>query len=305
MPKGTNSLFGNNRKSTNVRNTHISNILDDVSLHFVKCVDKGNDVGTCCGGGGGTSNGIQLNGDGCGNIVIYNDASSNLAISHSVTIDSCGNLLPIYGNNSQSLGTQDHRWSNIYMGQGNINIQGSTPNVYSTIEPGPNGMISIPNGLATPYLHLGNTSQNNGAMQTGWHIYPSGFTGGYYGDLLATQMDACGNMTGATGPAGPAGSGGATNLDELTDVTITGIPTDKQLLVYDVSASQWRNQDPIVSTGIAYKAGIPSTNAATGILGQLSIGGGTLYVCTATNTWQKISLNSSNFNNGTGAGTFQ
>ena len=91
----------------------------------------------------------------------------------------------------------------------------------------------------------------------------------------------------------------------MTDVTITGIPTDKQLLVYDVSASQWRNQDPIVSTGIAYKAGIPSTNAATGILGQLSIGGGTLYVCTATNTWQKISLNSSNFNNGTGAGTFQ
>lgn len=92
------------------------------------------------------------------------------------------------------------------------------------------------------------------------------------------------------------------NLDNLTDVTITGTPTDKQLLVYDNATSQWKNADPITASGIAYKSGVPASKTATGTLGQLAIDGanGVLYICTGTNTWQKVSLNSANFTNAGG-----
>lgn len=88
------------------------------------------------------------------------------------------------------------------------------------------------------------------------------------------------------------------NLDNLTDVIVSGV-TDKQLLVYDTATSQWKNADAIVSSGLAYKAGFPASKTSTGTLGQISIDGanGTMYVCTGTNTWQKISLNSANFTN--------
>jgi hypothetical protein len=53
------------------------------------------------------------------------------------------------------------------------------------------------------------------------------------------------------------------------------------------------------SAGISYKEGVPANPTATGQVGQLSIDGvnGVLYVCTGTNTWQKVSLNSANFTN--------
>lgn len=92
------------------------------------------------------------------------------------------------------------------------------------------------------------------------------------------------------------------NLDSLSDVTITGTPTNKQLIVYDTATSQWKNQDAIISTGLAYKAGFPASKTSTGTLGEICIDGtnGTLYICTATNTWQKVSLNSANFTNAGG-----
>ena len=56
------------------------------------------------------------------------------------------------------------------------------------------------------------------------------------------------------------------------------------------------------SAGISYKSGVPANPTATGQVGQLSIDGvnGVLYVCTGTNTWQKVSLNSANFTNPSG-----
>ncbi len=89
------------------------------------------------------------------------------------------------------------------------------------------------------------------------------------------------------------------SLDTLTDVTITGTPTNQQLLVFDSSTSQWKNADPISSTGIAYKSGIPASKTSTGVSGQISIdaANGVMYVCVSTNNWQKVSLNSATFSN--------
>lgn len=93
-----------------------------------------------------------------------------------------------------------------------------------------------------------------------------------------------------------------TNLDGLSDVTITGTPTNSQLIVYNSSNGQWENKDAIVASGLAYKAGYPASKTSTGTLGQICIDGasGTMYICTGTNTWQKISLNSANFTNAGG-----
>ena len=87
-------------------------------------------------------------------------------------------------------------------------------------------------------------------------------------------------------------------LDGLTDVVINSV-TDKQLIVYDTASGHWINADAITSTGLVYKPLYPNSKTATGTLGQISIDGanGTMYVCTGTNTWQKISLNSANFTN--------
>lgn len=93
-----------------------------------------------------------------------------------------------------------------------------------------------------------------------------------------------------------------TNLNSLSDVTITGTPTNQQLIVYNTVNGQWENKDPIASTGIAYKAGIPASKTSTGTAGQISIdsANGVMYVCTQTNTWQKVSLNGANFTNAGG-----
>ena len=88
-------------------------------------------------------------------------------------------------------------------------------------------------------------------------------------------------------------------INEIHDVQITTPVIDKQLLVFDGVNNVWKNQDPITSTGIAYKEGIPASKTSTGVTGQLAIDGanGILYICTSANNWQKVSLNAANFTN--------
>lgn len=104
------------------------------------------------------------------------------------------------------------------------------------------------------------------------------------------------------GPQGPQGITVQGAIDDLTDVTITGTPADRQLIVYNTATSQWINADPIDAGGIAYKSGVPATPTSTGQVGQLAIDGinAVLYVCTSTNNWQKVSLNAANFTNAGG-----
>jgi len=70
---------------------------------------------------------------------------------------------------------------------------------------------------------------------------PTGPTGatGLTGDTGPTGPTGA---TGLTGDTGPAGSIGTVTLNDLTDVTITGTPSDNSLIVYDSDTSQWINQ---------------------------------------------------------------
>lgn len=53
------------------------------------------------------------------------------------------------------------------------------------------------------------------------------------------------------------------------------------------------------TSGITYKPGIPANQNSSGNIGQMAIDGTSniLYICTATNTWRSISLNSASFTN--------
>jgi hypothetical protein len=48
---------------------------------------------------------------------------------------------------------------------------------------------------------------------------------------------------GPTGPTGPQGNLGSATLDDLSDTTITGTPTEGSLLVYDETINQWVNKE--------------------------------------------------------------
>ena len=84
---------------------------------------------------------------------------------------------------------------------------------------------------------------------------------------------------GATGPTGPTGAAGALGptgptgpaggIDVLTDVTITGTPSDNSLLAYDTATSQWTNQtasDAGVAalSGASFTGNISTTGTISG-----------------------------------------
>ena len=65
--------------------------------------------------------------------------------------------------------------------------------------------------------------------------------------------------------------------------------TQDGLLLWDAAgypvvshAGEWRR--------VVILSGVPATAAATGSTGEIAIGGGFIYVCTATDTWQRVGL---------------
>ena len=93
----------------------------------------------------------------------------------------------------------------------------------------------------------------------------------------------------SVGPTGPKGDTGETGAQG---------PTGPQG-VQGPQGEQGPTGPQGAAAGITYKALYPNTKTATGTLGQISIDGvnGILYVCTGTNQWQKVSLNSATFTN--------
>lgn len=90
-------------------------------------------------------------------------------------------------------------------------------------------------------------------------------------------------------------------VDELHDVHITN-PQSGETIIYDNVSGLWHNGSIIDQVGLSYVQGYPASKTSTGLIGQIAIDGtnGVLYICTATNTWQKVSLNSATFTNAGG-----
>lgn len=87
-------------------------------------------------------------------------------------------------------------------------------------------------------------------------------------------------------------------IKELHDVSAQ-IANTGDTLIYNAANGLWEAGSIKDEVGLSYVNGIPASATSTGLVGQIAIDGvnGVLYVCTQTNTWQKVSLNSANFTN--------
>lgn len=79
---------------------------------------------------------------------------------------------------------------------------------------------------------------------------------------------------GETGPQGEPGPNGS--IDILTDVTITGTPSDKSLLAYDTATSQWTNQTAsnagiAALSGASFTGNISTTGTVSGTAATATI----------------------------------
>lgn len=202
--------------------------------------------------------------------------------------------------------------------QGPIGSTGSQGTTGATGAQGSTGATGE-TGATGPTGSTGSTGATGPTGSTG-ATGPTGSTGatGAQGTTGATGAQG---STGATGAAGVGlTTGGATgqilskvngvdynahwitnDLDSLSDVVISS-PTSQQAVIYDGASATWKNSSITAVVGLAYKAGFPASKTSTGTLGELAIDGtnGVLYICTGTNTWQKVSLNSANFTNAGG-----
>jgi hypothetical protein len=73
-----------------------------------------------------------------------------------------------------------------------------------------------------------------------WFNSLNGKTYLYYQDEDSSQWVEISGAPGPEGPQGPAGPAGS--IDVLTDVTITGTPSDSSLLAYDTTSGEWVNK---------------------------------------------------------------
>jgi len=103
-----------------------------------------------------------------------------------------------------------------------------------------------------------------------------------------------GSGSGATGPTGPQGDTGPQGVQGATGPQGSTGATGAA-----VTGPTGPTGPQGASAGITYKALYPNSKTAVGNLGEISIDGdnGVLYVCTSTNQWQKVSLNSATFTN--------
>ena len=115
-----------------------------------------------------------------------------------------------------SLGSNNYRWADMWVGPGTINIAGPGDS-NATIGTNAQGTVYTQDGFASPFINVGpeiNTNEEIG----GWRISATGSSTGPNYDLIAQQNTLAGltgpvysllHPNGLTGPTGPQGSNGS------------------------------------------------------------------------------------------------
>ena len=114
--------------------------------------------------------------------------------------------------NKYSLGSNDNRWKDLYVGPGTINIVGITGNVFATIGTDLESIIYTETGFATPFINVGPVISSSRAVG-GWNIQSVGIPYTPSFDLVAQENSIDGltgpvyslihNTSGLTGATGP------------------------------------------------------------------------------------------------------
>lgn len=162
-------------------------------------------------------------GEGEGNILVVNKSNLN-EITYSNKIETNQNdvvmnasVVPIE-NIKYSLGSNDKKWKDLYIGPGTINIAAPNEKVSATLRADNNGKAFAEFGFSTSELNIGGF-ENSSQIVGGWNITKSGTQGTSSFDLVAQELSETGT------PTGPSYSlinvGGQTNLQVLTPSQIT------------------------------------------------------------------------------------
>lgn len=87
-------------------------------------------------------------------------------------------------------------------------------------------------------------------------------------------------------------------LQEIHNLVLTNLQ-NQDIISWDSASSKWINQSPLQLVGLSYKSGLPASKTSTGSKGQIAIDetNGYLYICTSSNNWKRIALDSSIFTN--------
>ena len=127
-----------------------------------------------------------------------------------------------------SLGSNDYRWSEMFVGPGTINIASiGGQNVNATIGADIQGTVYTENGFASPYINVGPEILSTGAVG-GWQISSTGTALTPTFDLVAQQNTLSGltgpiysliHPTGQTGSTGPTGAQGIAGIASNTGAT--------------------------------------------------------------------------------------
>ena len=168
---------------------------------------------------GPTGPSLYIQGSNIGNVIVNNPKNSqNVFYSNDIVITNTEiilekNLIPSQ-NNTISLGTDEKRFKDLFVGPGTINIKNEFGGIDATIGSDINGIVYTETGFASPFINIGPAILTPQAIG-GWKVQPKGtqLTPSY--DLIAQEINPNTGfpfgpeyslINGNTGPTGPTGA---------------------------------------------------------------------------------------------------
>lgn len=139
-------------------------------------------------------------GEGEGNILVVNKNNlneitySNKIETNQIEVVIDANVVPIE-NIKYSLGSNDKKWKDLYVGPGTINIAAPNEEVSATLRADNSAKTFAEYGFSTPELNVGGF-ETNSQIVGGWNITKSGTQGTSSFDLVAQELSETGSPTG-------------------------------------------------------------------------------------------------------------
>jgi hypothetical protein len=149
--------------------------------------------------------------------------------------------------------------------------------------------ISVsPKGSAL--LYLANSAQVSNATSAVNYIRITGGTTGNGATMLANGTDTNVDMLLTTRGAGIVRANGVPVTTNATTATHTAQQIELGHATDTTVSRTSAGQIAVEGNPVGIKVAVPASAGATGVVGQWAAESGWLYICTATNTWQRVAI---------------
>lgn len=181
-----------------------------------------------------------------------------------------GDFLP-YSTNTFTLGSEQLRWKDIYLGPGSINLGGIDGASTATIGINLEGLAFAQNGFATPFINIGPTEslgQQFGAFG-GWYVGPTGTLGEDDYDLVCIQKGLSGEFIGDYQSL--INIKDVIKISEMVVSTVQGITLNAYLVSSVMITSETINSNEVLTTSDQrFKQNIEPIQNALPLIDQLN-----------------------------------